>query len=221
MGIVGLPSGLPTAVIGSPIAGGRVVFTNVGLSLMATALQTPGANAGISYVAIGLGAGTLSTALTSGNPYTSLALAAPLVGTIAVGQSLTLFDSLGDTQAVISTGANPGATSIGVNSFIAGANFGVGTGVVNTPSVSDTRLQNEVARVGTTGGAPGSIPGESLNFAYFDPGALTNIYIEVGYYGGNTASLTLGSGILIARDVQYWNHTQNVDSAGFQLDSIL
>ena len=198
------------------------VLTNVGATLWATAIQSASANAAITYVSVGLGAGTLSVGLTSGNTYTSLTLNAGTPGAIANGQSLTLINSAGGTQVVT---ANPGevmgATTIRVNSFMASANFAIGSGVANTPAVTDNALQNESYRITATVGAAGASAGESLNGAYFDPTTPTGSYVEVGYYGGGTATSTLGTGILIFRDVQWFNHTLNADSAYFQADSTL
>lgn len=197
------------------------MLTNAGLSLLATALQTPGADAGISYVSVGLGAGTLASALVNGTNYTSLSLAAPLVSGIAVGQSLTIIDSFGDTQILSATGNLAGSSTVGVASFLANANYAIGSGVVNTPAQTDSTLQNEQVRLAAIPGVAGATPGESLNAGYFDPTQPSATYLEVGYYGGSTATSAIGTGIMIARDVQFWAHTQNLDSASFQLDSIL
>lgn len=198
------------------------VFTNVGLDQLATALQSSGAQTNITYVAVGLGAGTLSSALTNGSTYTSLSLNLPLVNSIASGQSLTLVDSSGDLQNITATGTNsPGSSTITVNSFIAAANFGIGSGVVNTPAATDTMLQNETYRVVAITGSAGSNPGESLNPAYFDPTTPSGVYIEVGYFAGSTATSGLGTGILMCRDIQFWNHTLNADSSLYQMDSTI
>src|SRR5215469_2137376 len=168
--------------------------TNNGLTFYATLLQSS-----VTYVAVGLGAGTLSSALTSGSPYTSLGLAVALVNPIGAGQSLTLLDSTGDTQVV--TVANPGAlagaTSIPVVSFNASANFPIGTGVVNTPAQTDSSLQNETFRLLANPGTIGSNAGEFLCSGYFDPTTPAAQYMEVGWFGGTTASATLGTGVLI------------------------
>lgn len=197
------------------------MFTNVGLTLLATALQTPGANAGISYVSLGVGCGVLSSALTNGSMYTSLSLTSPLTRPLANGQSLTIMNSLSATQIVTSLGALLGASSIPVSSFTASTTFAVGSGVVTTPATTDVGLFQELVRSAAFGGTAGGSPGESLNGAYFDPTTSTNLYLEVGYFGSSTATSILGTGILIARDVQFWNHTVGADSALFNLDSIL
>jgi hypothetical protein len=199
------------------------VFTNNGLNLLATALQTPGANAAVSYVEVSTGLGALSIALTSGNAYTSITLAAGIPNTIANGQSLTLIDSTGDTQVITGTGNSPGDTVINVSSFNANANYATGSGLCTTPAATDTQLYAEstAVRIAATPGVSGASAGESLNTGYFDPTTATGTYVEVGYWGGSTASATPGSGTLIARDVQFWNHTNGADSASFQLDTVL
>jgi hypothetical protein len=196
------------------------VFTDGGLNLLATALQTTAGNAAMTYVAVGLGAGTLASTLTSGSPYTSLPLVLPLAVGVANGQLLTIIDTTGDTQIVTATGNSIGATALGVLSFVASATFVAGSGIVNTPDPSDNALQNETWRVPSAPGAAGAGTGESLNTGYVDPSAPTAQYLEVGFYGG-TATGSLGSGTLIARDVQFWTHVTNMDSASFQLDSTI
>lgn len=199
------------------------VFTNNGLNLWATALQTPGVSAAITFVEVGAGVGTLSVALTSGTMYTSITLGAGITAAIANGQSLTLIDSTGDTQVITATGNSIGDNIINVSSFTANANYGIGSGLVTTPNATDTQLYAEATayRIAATTGVPGAAAGESLNTGYFDPTAPTGVYLEIGYWGGSTANDAVGTGILIARDVQFWQHTNNADSASFQLDSVL
>lgn len=197
-------------------------YTNAGLTLLATAWQSNGADVGITYVGIGLGCGTLASALTSGTPATSLALAAALTANLAIGQALTLINSAGNTLAVTvaSPGASAGATSIPINSVTPTNTYSIGSGVTTTPAATDTTLFNETYRIAAIPGSPGANPGESLNNTYFDPSAPSATYVEVGYFGG-TASGTPGTGTLLARDVQFWQHTLNADSASFQLDTKL
>lgn len=198
------------------------LMTNAGLNLWATSIQT-GANAAVTYVSVGLGAGTLASPLTNGSPYTSLTLNIALAVNIPNGQSLTLIDSLGDTQVITASGTGNvvGALSITVNSFNANANYAANTtGVVNTPAVTDNTLQNEQWRLAASPGFAGASTGESLNSGYMDATAPTGVYLEVGYWGGSATS-SLGSGTLMAKDVQYWNHVQNVDSANYQLDTTI
>jgi hypothetical protein len=199
------------------------VFTNSGLNLLATALQTPGANAAIVYVEVSTGVGTLATALTSGTMYTTITVATGIPAALANGQSLTLLDSLGDTQVVTCTGNSIGDVLINVSSFTANANYAIGAGLVTTPNATDTQLyaQATAYRIAATPGVAGASAGESLNSGYFDPTTPTATYLEVGYWGGSTATATAGTGTLIARDAQFWNHTNNADSNSLQLDSTL
>lgn len=198
-------------------------YTNAGITLLALAWQANGAQTAVTYVAIGLGCGTLATGLTSGTPYTALALAVGLTSSLSIGQSLTLVDSGGDstTLTVASPGASGGATSIPINSFTPSVNFAVGSGVSTTPAATDTSLFDETYRLAAITGSAGASAGESLNPAYFDPSTASATYLEVGYFGGSTASSTLETGTLIARDVQFWSHTAGADSASFQLDTKL
>ena len=161
------------------------VFTNGGLSLLATALQANGTSSAISYVSVGLGAGTLATALVNGSPYTSLSLQVALAVNIGAGQSLTLFDGVGDTQVITASGAGNiiGATSITVTCFNANANYAIGSGVVNTPAATDIQLQNEVVRLPAIPGFPGANPGESLNGSYFMPAIATSVLSGGGLLG--------------------------------------
>lgn len=199
------------------------VFTNGGLNLLATALQTPSVNAAVTYVEVGTGIGTLATALTSGTAYTTITVGTGIPAALANGQSLTLTDSLGDTQIITCTGNSPGDVLINVSSFTANTNYAIGSGVVTTPAATDTQLyaQSTAHRIAATPGVAGAAAGESLNTGYFDPTTATGVYLEVGYWGGSTATSSAGTGTLIARDVQFWNHTNGADSASFQLDSTL
>jgi hypothetical protein len=202
------------------------VLTSVGATLWATSIQTNGAQTAVAYVSVGYGTGVLTAALNNSTMYSSIAITPSYTGTIANGQSLTLLDSGGDTQIVTSsasTAITSGVNiSIPVTSFTASAMFAIGSGLVNTPAVTDTALQNEGTRVAATPGSPGAAAGESLNAGYFGPTAVpTGLYLEVGYYGGSTATSTLGTGTMIARDVQFWIHAYNADSAFLQLDSTL
>jgi len=189
---------------------------DAGLNALATQVQSL-----ITYVAVGTGCGTLSSGLTSGNAYTTLALTTGLPANVAAAASLTITDGT-HNQVVTVTGAGAlaGATSIPVVSFVASATFAPSaTGVVTTPQSSDLTLFNETSRLVATIGVAGAAAGESLNSAYFDPTTPSGVYVEVGYFGGATASSSPNTGALIARDIQFWNHVVNVDSASFQLDS--
>ena len=202
------------------------VFTNVGATLLATALQSPGALAAITFVDIVPACGTLSSGLTSGTAYTALPLDAGLPVAISAGQALTVTDGTNTLAVTVAgAGAGIGANSIPVNSVTPVNTFAAHTtAVALTPNAADTGLYNGAAagiRISAPIGAAGANPGESLNLGYFDGTQATAIYLSVGFFGGSTATTTPGSGTLIAEDVQYWNHTVNADSASFQLDSTL
>lgn len=202
------------------------LITNTGLTLLATALQTPGAIAAITYVDVVPACGTLASALTSGTPYTALTIDTGLPVSLSTGQGITITDGTNSfTATVASPGASSSATTIPVNSVTPANNYAAHTTAIGlTPAVADTGLYNGSAagiRVAANVGVAGANPGESLNNGYFDATQPTAIYISVGYFGGSTATSTPGSGVLVAEDVQYWNHTLNNDSVSFQLDSVL
>lgn len=191
------------------------VFTNNGLNLVAAAGVNP------TWVAIGTGAGTLSSALTNGVMYTSIHLNAGTPANLASGQSMTLYDGT-NTQTVTTSGTvTAGATSIPVTSFTASATFAINTtGIAPTPAATDLVLYNEIARVAVSANVTGASAGETLVNAYFDGTQATNLYMQVGYFGG-AATSTPGSGTLMIEDIQYWSHTLNNDSATFQADSTI
>ena len=197
-------------------------ITNAGLILLASAQQTAGVNAALTYVAIGTGCGTLASALASGTPYTTLALDAGLPADLADNTALLLTDGT-NTQAVTVNGAAlTGATSITVDSFTPSANFAAHTtGVVPSPVASALTLFNETVRVGVSASVAGATAGESLTSGYFDGTQATAVYLEVGYFGGATASSALASGTLVGIDTAYWNHVVNVDTNMFQADSLI
>ena len=202
------------------------VITNAGLTLLATALQTSGAAAAITFVDIVPGCGTLATALNSGTPYTSLGLNAGLPVALSANANLTVTDGVNTLAVqVTAAGAAQNATSIPIVSVTPANNFAANTtSVALTPAATDIALYNGTAagiRVSANQGVAGANPGESLNNGYFDGTQATAIYMSVGYFGGSTATATAGTGTLIAEDIQYWNHTLNADSASFQLDSTL
>lgn len=199
------------------------VITNAGLTLLATALQTPGVSAGVSFVGIGTGCGTLALPVTSGSGLSSLPLDAGLPANLSAGQQLTVTDgSNSETVTVGAGGALAAATSIPINTWIPANSYAAHTtGVVPVPQASDIALYNESARVAANPGVPGANPGESLNSGYFDGTQPTGIYMLVGYFGGSTATSSTATGTLIAEDIGYWNHILNTDSASFQLDSTL
>jgi hypothetical protein len=200
------------------------VITNAGLTLLATALQTAGAQAAITYVDVVPGCGTLAVAITSGVAITTLSLNAGLPVALAASANLTVTDGV-NTLAVQVTGAGAAqnATTIPINSVTPANSYAINvTGVTLTPAVADTALYNGTAagiRVAANAGVAGANPGESLNNGYFDGTQATGMYLSVGYFGGSTATATPGTGTLVAEDIQYWNHVLNADSASFQLDS--
>lgn len=213
-----LPTVLPFTLLGAPWVTNATI-TNNGLSLLAAALINGSANATITFVAIGTGTGLLSAGVTSGVPTTALSVNALAAG-IAAGQALTIiYQTFTDTVTVTSAGALAGATSIPINSWTPAFAFPAGSGLVNTPAVTDGQLQAEAARVEISAGTVGANPGETLISGYFDPTTPSGAYIEVGYFGGPAASLTANSGTLVARDIMWWQHTLNVDSFTNQLDS--
>lgn len=194
-------------------------WTNNGLALAAQS----GVQNTVAYVAIGTGCGTLATALTSGTAYTALALDAPLPVSLAASTPLTLTDGTNtQTVTVGGSGAAQGVTSIPVSSFTASANFAAHTtGVCPTPRATDLTLYNEQVRVAANPGTAGATPGESFNSGYFDGTQPSALYLQVGYFGGSTATSSANSGTLMIADIQYWSHTQNVDTNMFQADSVI
>lgn len=198
-------------------------ITNAGLTLLAGALQVNQAQAAITYVGLGTGCGTLAFAVTSGSPLTTLQLDAGLPASLIAGQSLTVTDGTNSETVTVATGgALANATAIPINSWNPAHNYAAHTtAVAPQPAATDTALYNEIIRVAAQTGVPGANPGESLNSGYFDGSQASGVYMLVGYFGGSTATATAGTGILVAEDIQYWNHTLNSDSASFQLDSTL
>lgn len=198
------------------------VFCNAGLTLIATAVQSPGVNCAISYVAIGTGAGTSSGAIASGTPITSIALDATTPANIGSAASLTVTDGVNSETVTTSGAVSAGASSIPINSWTPVHSYAAHTtGIVPTPLVTDLTIYNELYRVAANVGTAGANPGESLNSGYFDGTQATHVFMSVGYFGGSTASGSLNSGTLIIEDVQYWNHTLNADSSTYQADNTI
>jgi len=196
-------------------------WTNGGISLAATAMQTSSVDVAITYADIVVGAGTLSTGLTSGVSYSSLSLNVGVPAIIASGQSLLISNGAASQVVTTSLSIPIGSTTIAVNLFTASANFAANTTAVSPiPQTTDTALYNgtNAVRVAANVGTAGSNPGESLTSAYFDGTQPTNVYMLVGYFGGSTATSTPGTGTLMIADNQYWNHTNNVDSNMYQAD---
>lgn len=196
-------------------------ITSAGLNVIAAAMQGvtgAAASPSVTYVAVGTGAGLLSAALTNGTVYTTLSLQAGLPANIASNQSLTIVNGA-TSQTVTTNGTQTaGATSITVNSFMASANFAIGSGVVNTPAATDTQLQNETLRKTVSGVIDGAGAGESLFSMYIGPTDLASMtLLEVGYFAGN-ASGSANSGTLLARAIYWYPHVFNADSGTAQLD---
>lgn len=93
---------------------------------------------GFKYIAIsnGIGVTALTSALTSGQSYSSLSVDA-LTAAIPSGTTITIGKGTGQEQnAVLSSQANSGATAISINSITANANYAIGTNV--SPTVDKT-----------------------------------------------------------------------------------
>lgn len=197
------------------------IWTAAGRNLVAGAVQSTSNMCAMSYIAISTGCGTLATALSLGTSYTSLTLNANVPVSLAAGQTLVLTDGT-NTQTVVTSGSVTGGTTtaIPVVAFVASANFAINvTGVAPQPQASDISLYNETLRLAAFPGGAGAAPGESLTQGYFDGTQASGIYVLVGYFGGASATATLGSGTLMAADIQYWNHTINIDTMSYVADS--
>ena len=198
------------------------IWTTNGLNLVATAVQTTGADAAIKFVALSTGCGTLGSTLSVGTAYTSLPLTGTLPANLASGQSLLLSDGTNSQTVVTNGAASAGATSIAVVGFTASAAFAASvTGIAPVPQASDVTLYNESAREIILANGAGSSAGETLASGYCDGTQPTNIYTLVGYFGGASATSSVGTGTLMIADNQYWNHTINTDSNMFQADATI
>lgn len=198
-------------------------WTNSGLDLSALATQVPGTNAGITYVGLGTGCGTLASAITSGVPQTSIPLNAGLPAALAGSTELSITDGTNtETFTVVSGGAAMSATSISINSWTPVNSYAANVTVIApTPLASDTSLYNETERAAVAATSAGGSPGESLISAYFDGTQPTGIYYSVGYFGGSTATGSTGTGTLMANDLEYWDHVQYNDTNMYQGDGTL
>lgn len=195
------------------------VWTNAGLTLAATALQTASGNAAIAYVGVGTGAGTLASAITAGVAITALTLDANVPVSLASGQSLTVSDGTNSETVTTSGAVSPGATSIPITSWTPVNSYAAHTsGVAPTPLATDTALYNEQTRIAANVGSAGANPGESLNAAYFDGTQASGFYMQVGFFSG-AATSAINTGTLVFEDIQVWNHTLNADSNIYQADS--
>lgn len=198
-------------------------WTNNGLSLVATGIQTPGAPAGAAYAGISLGCGTFSQILLNNNTYVNLPLEPGILAPVAAGQQLIVTDGTHTQFATVAVpGAAKGAIFIPVQPFTPAQSFLNGiTVVAPVPLASDTGLYNESVRVPVAAGSAGANPGESLTPGYFDGTQPTGVYILVGWFGGSGATSAPGTGILIFEDTQYWSHTLNAESNQFTADSTI
>lgn len=198
------------------------LWTTVGLNLAATPLQSTSANAAIRYVAISTGCGTLAGALTVGTVYTTLPLDATLPANLGSGVNLIITDGINSQVVVTNGAATAGASSIAVVAFAASANFAAHTtGVAPQPVATDIALYNESLRVAILSSGAGSAAGETLASGYMDGTQASGVYLLVGYFGGASATSSLGSGTLMGEDIQFWNHTLNSDSNMYQADAII
>jgi len=146
----------------------------------------------------------LSTSLTAGTAYTSLACATDTVAYAIASGDTILIGTGSTTQAVVaSAAAAVGATSISVNSFIANATYAVGTpGIrcdvyataqeVSTTSTGYARVAvtNSTTNFNTpSGGSPASVTNKT---AITFPQATASWGTVAGFLLGDNA--TLGSG---------------------------
>ena len=198
------------------------IWTTNGLNLIATAVQTTGVDAAIKYVALSTGCGALGAQLTVGTNYTSLQLVGSVPANLAGGQALLLSDGT-NTQTVVTNGAaSAGASSIAVVAFTASATFVANvTGIAPIPRSSDISLYNESVREIILANGAGASAGETLASGYCDGTQPSAVYMLVGYFGGASATGTVGTGTLMIADTQYWNHTINSDSNMYQADATI
>lgn len=198
-------------------------WTNAGLTLVANAVQSAGTNAAITYVALSTGCGTISAAITAGVPLTSITLDANVPANLSSGQSLTINDGT-NSETFTTSGSVTGGTTptIPINSWTPAHSYAAHvSGIAPTPAGNHISLYNETLRVIANPGSAGAAAGESLNAAYFDGTQASGIFLLAGFYGGGTASATLGSGIFMGEDIIFWNHTLNADSNMVQADNQL
>jgi len=197
-------------------------WTTAGLNLVASAAQSSSADAAISYVGLSAGCGTLSVGLSISVTYTSLSLDAALPVSLAAGQSLVISDGA-NSQVVICDGVQTaGAFTLTVVSFLATATYTAHTtGAAPLPLATDVALYNESIRVVVLAAGAGSGAGESLISGYADGTQATGFYMMVGYFGGSSATSSIGTGTLVIEDVQVWNHTINADSNMYQADAVI
>lgn len=201
-----------------------MAWTNNGLTLVATAIQTVGANVAMQWVGISPGCGSLSGAIASGTPITAIPINSPgLPAALPGSQSLTVTDGTNsETVTVAAAGAAQGATSIPIASWTPVHSYAANVaGVAPTPAASDTTLYGESQRVAVSGASAGSNPGESLISGYFDGTQATAVYMSVGYFGGATATSTPGTGTLMTENLEYWDHVQYQETYMYQDDNTI
>jgi hypothetical protein len=198
-------------------------WTDNGLELAAQAIQTPGTNAAITYIGVGTGCGTMAGNITAGTPLTSLTLNAGIPAALAGSTELSITDGTNvETVTVVSGGALINANPISINSWTPVNNYAANVTVVApVPLGSDSSLYNETERAPVAAASAGATPGESLISSYFDGTQPTGVYYSVGYFGGATATATPGTGILMANDLNYWDHVQYSDTNMIQGDGTL
>ncbi len=195
-------------------------FTDVYLDCLRDA--TIGANNAspqITYIAVGIGGGTLSAGLTLGQTYVNLYVnALPL--TLAPGQVMTLLQGANSQSITIGAGGAPaGVTSVPTDSFVANFSYGIGSGIVNTPSASDTLLQNEIWRAPIAAANDGANPGEALATLLVGPSDLPSscTLLEMSMFC-NGATAALNSGTLVGRSLIYLVYTSQQTGANLQFD---
>lgn len=198
-----------------------VTVTNAGLNLIA-ASQNGTSDDTVWGIALGSGIGVLSTALTNGSPYTSLAFAAGITAAVANGASLTLttIDGLHTQVVTASAAAIVGATSVSVTSFNANFAYPIGAGLVSTPVATQTSLDTEFARGALTTAVAGGSNGEALWTLYYPPPAVNQQIFEVAIFAGPTASATANSGTMTGRALWAQLITPLI-SAQIQIDSTI
>lgn len=117
-------------------------------------------------------------------------------------------------------------TAAGLNLFrdsVRGANSDVITyvaiGTGNTPpTANDAQLQNESYRKAVSSYTVGNT-GEVIVNAYFAPSEAVGINVqEIGFYGGNSASSTANSGVLVARGLFPRGQKASTESLQVALD---
>lgn len=198
------------------------VWNDAGLRLVAAAVQSPGVICNISYVSISKGCGASSAAITSGVAITSLSLDAPLPANVGSGVSLTIYDGTNAETVTTNGAALAGATSITITSWTPTHSYAAHvTGIAPTPLAGDVALYNEGIRISANPGSAGATAGESLNSAYFDGTQDSGLYLLAGFFGGSTATSSLGTGTLMGEGIMFWNHTINNDSTMVQSDNLL